>query len=273
AAFALGLSCAFPASADSDTAALILAVDGTSQWMKTVKRAAREAQLSCPYKIFYGDGDTSDGVRRLQEEVRDLENDGAHTIYAVPVLISGYSDVARQWKYLLGAGVQPGFINNPVFPIEKHATVRFMEPLNDSAVTVEILLDRAQEISEDPSKESVIIVTNGPSDDSDNAKWIQILLNLSDRIQKRGGFKSVEGFTLREDARAQVRSQAVQGLRDRVEAIDKANSRALLVSLLLSPGGIEHKIGLELRGLNYAFNTKTLLPDSRISEWIRSQLP
>ena len=38
-------------------------------------------------------------------------------------------------------------------------------------------------------------------------------------------------------------------------------------------GGIEHKIGLELRGLNYAFNTKTLLPDSRLSEWIRSEVP
>ena len=58
-----------------------------------------------------------------------------------------------------------------------------------------------------------------------------------------------------------------------MKAADQAGLRTIVVTLLLAPGGIEHKIGLELRGLNYAFNTKTLLPDSRISEWIRSQVP
>jgi hypothetical protein len=65
----------------------------------------------------------------------------------------------------------------------------------------------------------------------------------------------------------------VQTLRDRIKAADQAGTRALVVTLLVAPGGIEHKIGLELRGYNYAFNTKALLPDSRISEWIRSQVP
>ncbi len=259
--------------ADSETAVLVMAPSGPSQWTKSVKKAVRAAELPYPFKIFYGSGDTSEQVRNLQSEIRDLESDGAHNIYVVPVLISSYADITRQWKYLLGIDVQPGFNNNPVFPVEKHSSIHFNEPLNDSAVVVEILIDRTQEISENPGKESVIIVANGPRDDSDNAKWIQVLGNLSARIKQRGGFQSVEGFTLREDARPAVRSQAVEGLRKRVEAIEKQNNRALLVSLLLSPGGIEHKIGLELRGLNYAFNTKTLLPDSRISEWIRSQIP
>jgi hypothetical protein len=187
--------------------------------------------------------------------------------------VSSYSEVARQWKYLLGIDVQPGFSNNPLFPVQKHASIHFADPLNDSAVVVEILLDRAHEISSEPSKETLVIIGHGPNDETDNTRWIQIMQNLSARIKERGGYKNVEGLTLRDDAPGPVRERAVEYIRQRVQAADQAGTRVLVIPLLLAPGGIEHKIGLELRGLSYAFNTKALLPDSRISEWIRSQVP
>ena len=245
----------------------------TSQWNKTVKKAVKAADLPYPYKIFYGMGDSAAQQHELQDMISDLESDGAHSIYIVPILISSYSEVARQWKYLLGIDVQPGFMNNPLFPVQKHSDIHFGDPLNDSAVVVEILLDRAQEISSNPAKETVIIVAHGPNDDSDNEKWNKIMQNVANRLKERGGYKNVEGVTLRDDAPPAVRQAAVEHLRARVKAADDAGTRVLVVTLLLAPGGIEHKIGLELRGLNYAFNTKTLLPDSRISEWIRSQVP
>jgi len=65
--------------------------------------------------------------------------------YVVPLLVSSYSEVARQWKFLLGVDVQPGFTNNPLFPVQKRASIHFFDPLDDSAVVVEILLDRAHE--------------------------------------------------------------------------------------------------------------------------------
>jgi len=89
-------------------------------------------------------------------------------------------------------------------------------------------------------------VAHGPNDNSDNLRWIQILQSISTRLKERGGYKSVEGVTLRDDAPAAVRQQAVEFLRQRVRAADQAGSRALVVTLLLAPGGIEHKIGLEL---------------------------
>jgi len=260
-------------SADSESAVLIMAHGGTSQWDKTVKKAVKEADLPYPYKIVFGMGDTPAQQHALQDAISELEDGGAHSIYVVPLLISSYSEVARQWKYLLGVDIQPGFMNNPLFPVQKHSTIHFAEPLNDSSVVVEILLDRAHEISSEPSRETVIIVAHGPNDDLDNARWNQIMTNISHQLKDRGGYKAVEGVTLRDDAPPIVREQAVAALRERVKAADQAGSRPLVVTLLLAPGGIEHKIGLELRGLNYAFNTKTILPDSRISEWIRSQVP
>jgi sirohydrochlorin cobaltochelatase len=264
---------AMPAQAESETAVLVMAHGGTSQWNKTVKKAVKGADLPYPTRIFFGMGDTAAQQRDLQDMITDLENEGAHTIYVVPLLVSSYSEVARQWKYLLGIDVQPGFMNNPLFPVQKHSSIHFGEPLDDSAVVVEILLDRAQEISTTPAKEAVIIVAHGPNDNGDNDRWIQILQSVAVRLKERGGYYSVEGVTLRDDAPPAVREQAVDHLRNRVKAAEDAGMRALVVPMLVAPGGIEHKIGLELRGLNYAFNTKTLLPDSRISEWIRSQVP
>ena len=262
-----------PVRAESEAAVLIMAQGGTSELNKTVKKAVKAADLPYPYKVVFGMGDTPAQQRDLQDAISELEDGGSHTVYVVPLLVSSYSEVLRQWKYLLGVDVQPGFMNNPLFPVQKHSTIHFADPLNDSAVVVEILLDRTHEISSSPDKETVIIVAHGPNDDTDNARWTQILQNIASRLKERGGYKAVEGVTLRDDAPRAIREQAVQTLRDRVKAADLSGSRPLVVTLLLSPGGIEHRIGLELRGLNYAFNTKALLPDSRISEWIRSQIP
>jgi sirohydrochlorin ferrochelatase len=261
------------ARSESESAVLVMANGGTSQWNKTVKKAVKDAQLPYPTRIFFGMGDTPVQQRELQDMINELEDEGAHTIYVVPLLVSAYSEVARQWKYLLGVDVQPGFMNNPLFPIQKRSTIHFTEPLNDSAVVVEILLDRAHAISSSPARETVVIVSHGPNDDSDNAKWNQILQNIAGQMKDRGGYKEVAGATLRDDAPPAIREQAVEMLRTKIRSADQAGSRVLVVTLLLAPGGIEHKIGLELRGLSYAFNTKALLPDSRISEWIRSQVP
>ena len=124
-----------------------MAHGGTSAWNKTVKKAVKGADLPYPYRIFYGMGDTAAQQHELQDAVTDLEDEGAHTIYVVPLLVSSYSEVARQWRYLLGLDVQAGFMNVPLFPVQKHSTIRLGDPLNDSAVVVEILLDRAREIS------------------------------------------------------------------------------------------------------------------------------
>ena len=40
--------------AESDTAVLVMAHGGSSQWNKTVKKAVKGAQLSYPYRVFLG---------------------------------------------------------------------------------------------------------------------------------------------------------------------------------------------------------------------------
>lgn len=261
------------ARADSEAGVLVMAQGGDRAWKTTVRKAVKAAKIPYPYRIYFGAGDNASGHAEVQSLVEGLESDGANTIYTVPLVISSYSEIVRQWKYLLGVDVQPGFMNTPLFPIHKRAAIRFTDPLNESAVVVEILLDRAHDISSRPESESVIIVSRGAKDHADNDRWLQNLQSISSRLKERGGYKTVEAVTLRDDAPSATRQKAVEYLRQRVKAVEQSGNRALVVTFLLSTGGLEHRIGLELRGMSYAFNTKALLPDARISEWIRSQVP
>lgn len=257
--------------AENDLGVLVLAHGGSAQWNKAVKVAVKGAQLPYPTRVYFGMGMSQDEAKQLEKELRALEAKDVHSIVAIPLLISSYSEVYRQWRYLLGVDVKPGFINNPLFPLEHRTPIRFTEPLNDDVLVADILVDRAQQISQHPDKESVLIVAHGPNDDFDNTRWMDTLKALSTKVSSRGGFKSVEGLTLRDDAPAEVRGQAVQSLRNRVETINRENGRALVIPLLLAPGGIEQKIRIELKGLEYVSNLNALLPDSRISQWIRNR--
>lgn len=275
-AVALGFTlslCPQPVHAEYDGGVLIMAQGGDRSWKSTVRKAVKQAKLPYPYRIYFGAGDSASGHDEVQTMVEELEDEGANTIYVVPLVISSYTEMVRQWKYLLGVDVQPGYMNTPLFPIRKKSAIRFTDPLNESAVVVEILLDRAHDISSQPSNESVIIVSRGAKDHADNDRWLENLRSISARLKERGNYKTVEAVTLRDDAPSATRTKAVDYLRQRVKAAEAAGNRALVITFLLSNGGLEHRIGLELRGSSYAFNTKALLPDARISEWIRSQVP
>src|ERR1700730_7296392 len=91
-------SCPLPVHAESESAVLILAPGGTPAWTKSVKKAVKEAQLPYPYRIFCGMGDNAAEQRELQDMITSLEDSGAHAIYVVPLLVSSYSEICRQWK-------------------------------------------------------------------------------------------------------------------------------------------------------------------------------
>ena len=233
-------------------------------------------------------------VQDLGREVHELESEGVHSILVVPLVVSSYSEVYRQWRYLLGLEPKPGFdaqliaemmihhpqgdapagmsmmeMMEPVSPVDHHAEVRFAQPLDDDDVVSEILLQRALELSRSPAEESVVIVAHGPNQDVDNQKWLENLERIAERIKRKSRFKVVEGATLRDDAPSSIRHQAVEQLRGRVQLLGEGHRRVLVVPLLLAQGGIEDKIRVALEGLPCSYSAKTLLPDPRIAGWIQ----
>ena len=267
---------------------LVMAHGGTKRWNGMVNDCVKKARPAYPIRVFFGMGCTKKEADDLQHQIQQLESQGVRSIVVIPLAVSSYSEVYRQWRYLLGLQAQPGFdaklmaemmrhthgemgAMEAVAPVKPHVSVYFPAALDDDTVVSDILLQRAREMSRKPADETVMIVAHGPNQDPDNQRWLDNLQRIATAMKQRGPFQQVEGATLRDDAPPWVRDHAVQTLRNRVTRLDRQGRRVLVVPLLMAPGGIENKIDEALKGLPYSFNAKTLLPDPKMAEWVRQR--
>ena len=136
----------------------------------------------------------------------------------------------------------------------------------------DILTSRAQDISERPDEEVVVLVAHGPSSDEYNAVWLDNMSVLAERMRQHTDFGRIEHLTVRDDAPDEVQDQATAELRAVVEGATEEGKSVLIVPLLLSYGGIEVGIRERLEGLQYRMAHQALLPDDRLSEWVLRQV-
>lgn len=256
---------------ESRVGVLILAHGGATTWNAQVQEAVVEADLGLPTEIAFGMGMEPREADRVREAVNRLTARGVHEILAVPFLISTHSSVYRQYEYLLGLRREPSWPDHPVKPVELTMPVRLVQALDDSPWTGEILLARALALSEDPSREAVVLVAHGPEEEADNASWMEVMQRLGADLLARGGFAAFRAATLRDDAEPKIEEQAVRQLREEVSSLS-GSLRVLVVPLLISQGGIEEKIPECLKGLRYRFSGQGLLPHPYAARWIRERV-
>ncbi len=160
-------------------------------------------------------------------------------------------------------------------PLNIEANILLTKPLNDNPYVVSILLDRVKQLSTDPKNETVILVAHGPNDENDNRMWLATLQNISTQIKSAYGthtFRNVTYLTLRDDASKEIYNAAKEHFRDLVKEADLDNGRALIVPVLLSKGGIEKRLQKRLDGLDYSWMGNTLLPDDRITAFMKTSI-
>lgn len=278
------------------TGVMIMAHGGSQQWNDLVTQAAQPLAKKYPVSIAWGMGDPN----TLQQSVDELEGKGVTEIVAIPLFISSYSIVIRQTEYLLG--IRKELVDAPMPPMnhsagshqmtgmdhsghQMHAPEKVeLKPLtikaklvvtpalDDNDVVARILRDRIAELSTNPANETVILVAHGPNGEEDNQKWVATLESLSEKIQKiqdaRGpGFKQIFGVTVRDDAKKDIFNQAKENLRSIVRQSSHFGN-VIVVPVFLSSGGRENAVAERLEGLNYKWNGKALLPDSRLSDFL-----
>ncbi len=157
-------------------------------------------------------------------------------------------------------------------PLDISANILLTEPLNDNPVLVRILLDRIKQLSKKPKNETVILVAHGPNDKDDNIKWLAELHKISNQIKSAYGvtsFREVTYLTLRDDAPEEIYNAAKQHFRSVVETANQNGGSAIIVPVLLSKGGIEKRLKQRLDGLDYVWDGHTILPDKRITKFMR----
>ena len=267
---------------------LLLAHGGGDDWNREVLAVAARIDSSQPVEVAFGMANK----RTIQEAVDRLVERDVSSIVAVPLFVSSHSSVLRGTEYLLGSrdDAPPelesfarmsarrdaaGPANDTGFdrttPVETTVPISVTTALDGHALVAEILISRAVDVSRTPPEEVAVVVAHGPSSAEDNARWLDDMEILAERMRRQTDFSRIEYLTVRDDAPEPVRSQATAELRALVEGVVQEGESVLIVPLLLSYGGIEAGIRRRLEGLPYRMAHQALLPDERLSQWVLLQ--
>jgi sirohydrochlorin ferrochelatase len=262
---------------------MVMAHGGSEVWDAAVLEAVREMSADHPVEVAFGMA----SAETLQAAADELQAQGVRQIGVVRLFVSGESWLERTRQIL---GLDPGAPDREEVPAPASAhgghggghhdfAATFWRIDSDAAFAVaeeglsqapgmsDVLIDRARGLSEDPSRESVLILAHGPGDDEENRRWIADLEELASPLATSMGFRDVEVQTLREDW-AQKRDVAETRIRSYVESASAGDGRCLVIPFRVFGFGPYAAV---LDGLDYVSDGRGLLPHSAVSAWMADQ--
>jgi len=293
------------------TGVMIMAHGGSQQWNDLVTEASKPIMKSYPVSIAWGMADPntlqksindleSQGVTKivaiplfisshsmvirqtefllgLRDKLADPpmppmdHSSGSHQMTGSSHQMAGMSGGSMHHGMHHDAQTQP-----ELKPLKIKAQLILTQALDDNQIVAEILRDRIGALSTNPSNETVVLVAHGPNGEEDNQKWISNLESLSKKIEKlqeaKGSkFKQIFAVTVRDDADKAIFNQAKEQLRALVRQSGEFGT-VIVVPVFLSSGGREHAVAERLEGLNYKWDGKALLPDSRLTDFLNDSI-
>lgn len=246
-------------------AVLVIAHGSSAEWNAAVEEAVSRVNQTLPAAAGFlmGVG------RRPDEAYTALLAAGATRVAIVPLLVSSISDHAEQIRFIGGLRADyPHAEHMHLTQLRGSAPViAVTSAMDDHPLLAAILTDRARALSRDPARESLVLVAHGPNPDAEALRWIETLQRLGGQITKTLPFAAVDVRLLRDDAPKPVKERALAELRAAVSE-RSAGGRVLVVPVLMAPGRVANQIPRVLEGLEYAWSGETILPDSRVADWI-----
>ena len=206
----------------------------------------------------------------IQLALDDLRAAGVKDVVVVPVLSSSNNELMRQWEYVLGKRDEAeiatvGQVNT------EGLNIIWGRAADDDPMVAEILTDWALEISENPSKEFVMVLAHGASGmqaDKDNIEERRVLNTLARYVVEDGGFAAGTGMLLQDDAPMEIRKQNVDAMRKLVAEANARGQQVLIVTNLLGSRTIQAKMRQDLKDLEYRINAKGLTQHENFPVWM-----
>jgi hypothetical protein len=202
----------------------------------------------------------------IQLGLNDLAEAGATNIIVIPVVSTRHNSLMRQWNYIYSLQDEPEYGRVP--QVATAAKLHFVGPLDDHPLVGEIVLDYANEISQTPENEEVIIVGHGPVDPEDNLDQLALMENLAGVVRTGANFAAVHVVSLQDDAAREVRMARISELREMVIKANEQGRDVLIVTNLLGTRIVQSGLRRALRGLDYSFNAKGLIQHENFIAWI-----
>lgn len=258
-----------PAGARGKVGVLVLAHGFGKVGDEAFRDGLKNVADSYPAAVAFGMSMTSS--HHVQQALDALTVAGAERIVVVPALSSSASDdQLRQWQYMFGLTDDPGYLETP--RVSTTARVTWSPALEDHPLVVGMIADHAKEMSTDPEQELVILVSHGPTLDSDNAKNLDLLRRIAAGLKRRDGYSDVQVMSMQNDAPADIRKANGLRLRRLVEAANRDGKRVIIVTNLQSPRSIQQQVEADIAGTDYVFNLKGLVQHPDYGRWVETMV-
>jgi hypothetical protein len=267
-----------PAPPAPEFGVLVMAHGGAEQWDAAVREAVAPLEEHFPVEIAFGMA----AAESLQRAVARLEANGVRRIGVVRLFVSGESWLERTRQILgLSAGAPataPAGETAADGPHHGHAmgfwrietSAMFAlsrEGLAEAPEMGAVLATRARDLSEDPERESVLVLAHGPADDAENERWLAAIAARAEAIERELPFRRVSVMTLREDWQTK-RAEAEEEIRGFVERVAEEDGRCLVIPFrVFGFGPYAEVIGER----PHVADGRGLLPHPLVGRWIERQ--
>jgi len=210
--------------------------------LKAIRETVKMVRMDCPVILAFKEHVPKESIAR---GIKKLAKEGANHILIIPLFIGPSLDIDEIDEILTEPAKNIGF----------NGMVKILEPLGTHPLLTQVILERAKELSKDPSQETLIFIHPGSS------KYTEVCDIYAQSLRRQ--LKSISSFR---DIRYGFLFQDFSGL------VRKASSegKVIVVPLLIGPSKYYGQIHIprKLKGLRYAYSEKPLLPDARIARWI-----
>jgi sirohydrochlorin ferrochelatase len=258
---------------------ILIAHGAGAEWNSQVERIAHTAKTGGPLEVSYLMGDAAK-THRFQDAVKSLADSGVSEIVVVPLLVSSHSGHYEQIRYLAGETdslSQMMMHHLHMSGLERPKTnipIHVARALDDAPEMARVLSGRALALAKDPAKQALFLVGHGPNSAEDNALWMRNLRVVADSVRAATGFRDVRVGLVRDDAPAEVRAEAVRGVRELIGLQHELTGEpVVVVPVLISKGRVSReKFMADLAGLDVIYTGEPLLPSPELARWIESRV-
>lgn len=267
------------AQADAPVGTILLAHGGGPEWNAQVEKIAALANTGGPIEVSFLMGPGAE-QHRFQDAAQRLDEKGVGRIVVVPVLVSSHSGHYEQIRYLVGetdelsevmhhhlsmSGIERASVDIPI---------ALSRAIDDSPEAADVLAERALALASNPGEQALFLMGHGPNSAEDYAEWMRNLRPMAERIQAKAGFRNVMVGLVRDDAPAQVRSEAVTAIRQTIMLQHLATGNpVVVVPVLISTGQVsQEKFPADLAGLPVVYDGQALLPHPGLARWVEARV-
>lgn len=241
-------------------------------WNRTMMDAIGELHDEYMIEHAFSMGDAT----LVDRAVEKLEAKGA-TAITVLRIFSLESSFKNSIEYTLGLSDHMGhggmmhMMSGPPQRVVSSSEFYTTGGLEDSPLFAEALLDRAISLSENPEKETVVLVGHGTRTEEGNTRWMNNLESITEHMEKTAAekgynFRDFQFENWREDW-PDLRDKHINNVREMVKTASEDGGSAIVIPARTTKGGHAQRW---LSDLEFKHNGEGFAPHPLFVEWVES---